>query len=1555
LQQYFSNNALINNGLLGEITQSNTAFNKARDAMKAAVTNTLGSLTGLVTANPYGGTWSDGSTGIKTVYTDLTITSGPSLYNGPGGNIANNNSAACADVRSAIDTLTSVVTSTLVAGNLNNIPTISSGITDGSGQSKCKRDLGYIIDSIAQDLFWGGTEFTVTAVREYFNLAGAPISNGLYGEESQSVIAFNAARLMAKKAVTNQLYGKNLSVSAGPSVAGGGGGNISVDQSGNSLSCSDVQTTIDNLFAIVTDVVSSGTLNNLPPANNGQWDCANVRNTIDTLTKILTDSLTSGNLNSLPVSNPGKWSQISENSKCKRDIGYIVEAVTSDLRLGSNENTINAAEAYYTAIPFNTDINDNKQDGFTLDYIEQERTETLDAYNYVRNLAISAMRNHNTYINNAATVNGSAVVTVPSTVGLCIGMRVRSVSAIPTNQNSVVTYTNTIPSTSSGSNFDTYIKKIGDGQNGLNSNQIELGRVGSKFDDGITVGATATSSTVKLYVELLDGVWSNTLTPVVDPAIIQDYEYTAIGLPASVAPGAVGPGGECASVASSIVNYFTIVNTIINGGIGTVTRVSSSINTGSLAQRATLFTLTEYDNNNNPTTNPHNLETGTPVRLVPRARRGTNPDKRVIRLPKGFDTNTVYYTISPGRRTDPFDYSTSVGFDGANQQNLMLATSEENAAAGIYIYSSETDSIDSDVEIDVYQYVLDVKYDLHQYQTRIAKNSSIEFETDRPHIFDKPSNNVDPQKVFFRTGSDIIGSSLPVLSSTFGGTVISGLREYFVRYVSSTRFTIHETFANARDNINPVTFAPGSTSVFYTFASKKRSCLKYDPTVGATETDGCWYLESLSNTNTIISRLGQSDYNGRIRTTDTYFERITDTRTKEDRVYRLRYVIPKNLKTARDPLRGFVIKMRTDEKRRLLPQKILLKPTGAGSSLATFNAPLTGERLGLTLNEQLTLNPNYSSTYDPGPQGNPKRVNTYSQVSFTIQSARKRKISGKDYLEMKVFDVGVDAEAFKTKLFTTVKLSAPQGGNGAFVGDLTLNNNTNKITWSGNCSGSAYVHAYFEYENQYYAILKDFDGNSTLEWSTTNPTVFTQGSVNAILEDNPNGGRSDINNFLYVVEGANVYTLTPGDRVIDDNGVSYTIAEVEDVPDFENTFYIFDINTIRRRIPGQQDGIYYLTCLRGDIRPFPTGAGVGENFRNFKFSQPVSKLYPEFYKNDPEWYKGIDGTTATLLDPPATISAADNYVHGLVTVNDSKGSVTKEMVLDFVNDPGSGQYVFTGDTAIQAQSGSASAGSESRKIPVSGNSVYPTEGKLYVELRRPSIARSGNHTFEYLGFGPGNYSTGFPARQEIILTDTQDFYAQAKREDGGIVFYTGLNSNGDLYIGNRKINAITGEETFLERAALVESEDDGGDSIGGLVTTFDTPVTFNEIITVNGGGGGKESFFNSPVVINNATSFGAIENYPSLKIATGEGTSVGYDIRLESNILGQPTGDIVIHQNRITAAIFDFNPRGTQDYTIRTSISNVTPDVANTFSSRTGGISQSGPTVFWNKRSSKIW
>ena len=56
-------------------------------------------------------------------------------------------------------------------------------------------------------------------------------------------------------------------------------------------------------------------------------------------------------------------------------------------------------------------------------------------------------------------------------------------------------------------------------------------------------------------------------------------------------------------------------------------------------------------------------------------------------------------------------------------------------------------------------------------------------------------------------------------------------------------------------------------------------------------------------------------------------------------------------------------------------------------------------------------------------------------------------------------------------------------------------------------------------------------------------------------------------------------------------------------------------------------------------------------------------------------------------------------------------------------------------------------------------------GGTATELRRPSILRSGNHTFEYVGFGPGNYSTGLPSVQNRVLTEAETLLAQSQKED----------------------------------------------------------------------------------------------------------------------------------------------------------------------------------------------
>ena len=150
-----------------------------------------------------------------------------------------------------------------------------------------------------------------------------------------------------------------------------------------------------------------------------------------------------------------------------------------------------------------------------------------------------------------------------------------------------------------------------------------------------------------------------------------------------------------------------------------------------------------------------------------------------------------------------------------------------------------------------------------------------------------------------------------------------------------------------------------------------------------------------------------------------------------------------------------------------------------------------------------------------------------------------------------------------------------------------------------------------------------------------------------------------------------------------------------------------------------------------------------------------------------------------------------------------------------------------------------------------------------IEFRRPSILRSSGQTFEYIGYGPGNYSTGLPQVQAKTLTEREDFLAQAQERSGGQVIYTGMNSDGDFFIGNTKYSASSGtQQTFDIPVSTVTGQDpsrlsvvfdevivkerilvEGGKS-NQILSQFDGPVTFNENIILN-----DETKLNGPVII----------------------------------------------------------------------------------------------------------
>ena len=170
----------------------------------------------------------------------------------------------------------------------------------------------------------------------------------------------------------------------------------------------------------------------------------------------------------------------------------------------------------------------------------------------------------------------------------------------------------------------------------------------------------------------------------------------------------------------------------------------------------------------------------------------------------------------------------------------------------------------------------------------------------------------------------------------------------------------------------------------------------------------------------IFWRLKRSDYVDRPRSTDMWFTRLEDEREANDRTYKLRYVIPKYLENARDPINGFVIKTRTDDTRKLVPQKVLLKPVAGTVYGARFENPVqAGEYIGFNQSEFDAQSLNKTNQYDPYRKVANSGVEYRAFAKFTsgiqatIQSGRYVQDDldpNINYLELTLYDHGVDTQ-----------------------------------------------------------------------------------------------------------------------------------------------------------------------------------------------------------------------------------------------------------------------------------------------------------------------------------------------------------------------------------------------------------------------------------------------------------------------------------------------------------------------------------------------------------------
>ena len=211
------------------------------------------------------------------------------------------------------------------------------------------------------------------------------------------------------------------------------------------------------------------------------------------------------------------------------------------------------------------------------------------------------------------------------------------------------------------------------------------------------------------------------------------------------------------------------------------------------------------------------------------------------------------------------------------------------------------------------------------------------------------------------------------------------------------------------------------------------------------------------------------------------------------------------------------------------------------------------------------------------------------------------------------------------------------------------------------------------------------------------------------------------------------------------------------------------------------------------------------------------------------FYAGISTTTAaplTSTDTTITLTSTEGFMRGDYCMINGE-------IVRFVND--------NINKILRGQFGTSSLAA------ITGTTIKKIE-VLPMELRRPSILRASGHTFEYLGYGSGNYSTSLPQKQDRVLSDTETLSAQKKELDGGTVVYTGMNDSGDFYTGYKRLSSITGEEEVIEAPVFSYTGDDAeAESTKRVSGVFDE-VLVRESLTVEGGdNNNRTSQFYGPV------------------------------------------------------------------------------------------------------------
>jgi hypothetical protein len=223
--------------------------------------------------------------------------------------------------------------------------------------STCYRDVGYIIDSVIFDLKHGGNRQSIMSAVYYYDYNTDTTATVIANEIPQTIAAYNFIKELSNKIILGTTIPQPYQTV--------------VSQYGSASTGTIAESLIiNNRISTITNIINNGPSVAPPrvPIGLTPSSSLSVQNTFE----LLLNNRAFIQAETVAFINTSYVGIVYSTATCKRDVGYIIDAVSYDMLYSGNSQTADAADSYY--------------DGAVFQIADSEKLATIAAYYFIKTI-----------------------------------------------------------------------------------------------------------------------------------------------------------------------------------------------------------------------------------------------------------------------------------------------------------------------------------------------------------------------------------------------------------------------------------------------------------------------------------------------------------------------------------------------------------------------------------------------------------------------------------------------------------------------------------------------------------------------------------------------------------------------------------------------------------------------------------------------------------------------------------------------------------------------------------------------------------------------------------------------------------------------------------------------------------------------------------------------------------------------------------------------------------------------------------------------------------------